>query len=122
MSEAPCSPGMAPPLYGGWLCLGCMSAGPCSPGMAPPLYVRGAFLTWNGTTPVWGWLCSDVCPWRFAHLEWHHPCMGVVMPGCMSVAPCSPGMAPPLYGDGYAWMYVRGTSLTCNGTSPVWGW
>src|SRR5882762_4560343 len=36
-------------------------------------------------------------------VEWHRPCMGAVMPGCMSMA-------------------RRSASYALNGAAPVWGW
>ena len=72
----------------------------------PRMHVRGALLTWNGTTPVWGL----VMPWMYVRgtlLTWNGttPVWGWLCLGCMSVAPCSPGMAPPLYGGGYACLF-----------------
>src|SRR5882762_9187018 len=46
-------------------------------------------------------------------VEWHHPCMGVVMPRCMSVACRSTSYAMSV--SFHPWKDAL------NGTAPVWG-
>jgi len=78
----------------------------------------GALLTWNGTTPVWvvmlGWLPGTLLT------EMHHPCMGVVMPRCMSGAPCYWNGTTPVWGC-YALDVCPGTLLTWKWHHPCMG-
>src|SRR6266436_2406611 len=42
----------------------------------------------NGTAPVWGWLCPDVCPWRAVQCHTRHSSsVGMSYPGSYSMVP-----------------------------------
>ena len=82
--------------------------------MAPPLYGGGHARMYVCGTSFYILRNVGVLPPMEGRVEWHRPCMGAVMPGCMSMA-C------------HSTSYVMSVSFhpwkdTLNGTSPVWEW
>jgi len=97
--------------------------------MAPPLYGGGYARTYvHGASfcilrvewhrPCMGAVmpgCMSVARRSgILHFEWHRPCMGAVMPGCMSVARHSTSDAMSV--SFHPWKDAL------NGPAPVWGW
>src|SRR5882724_5019224 len=81
--------------------------------MAPPLYGGGHARMYVRGTSFYILRDVGVLPPMEGRVEWHRPCMGAVMPGCMSVARRSTSYAMSV--SFHPWKDAL------NGTAPVWG-